>query len=108
MAIALGPGKRGPEINVTPLIDVLLVLIIIFMVIQPMQHTVGLTAQVPQPPDHSKPQRVEDTVIVQVMSRPENGSSLRINQEEVSWDDLGARLSGIYDLRADKGLVCKG
>src|SRR5580700_5877471 len=53
-----GGGPSNPQINVTPLIDVLLVLIIVFMVVVSMSKTKGLDAQIPQPTQDNKNQPV--------------------------------------------------
>ena len=56
-----GSGPSNPQINVTPLIDVLLVLILVFMVIVSMTNEQGLEAQIPQPAQHSKQSPPEST-----------------------------------------------
>src|SRR6202047_5646722 len=100
MGMAVG-GNKGAmsEPNIVPLIDVLLVLIIIFMVITPRTPT-GLNTLVPQPPPPNQKQQPEDnkTVVVQVM---QNGK-VQINQDQATWDTLGARLADIFKQRADK------
>ncbi len=89
-------------INVVPLIDILLVLLIIFMVISPLQ-PVGLSAQIPQPAAASVPSP-DGAVVVSVLAR----DTLRINQESVSWQDLGSRLEAIFGPRADRVAFLQG
>jgi biopolymer transport protein ExbD/biopolymer transport protein TolR len=81
-----GGGPSDPQINVTPLIDVLLVLIIVFMVVQSMSKTQGLQAQIPQPAqdDKSQPVPVDRTIVIQVVrSAQSQPPVLKINQETV-------------------------
>jgi biopolymer transport protein TolR len=108
MAMAMGGGAGSKaEINVTPLVDVLLVLLIIFMVITPMK-TVGLEALVPQP---AKPQQAvtpDTTIVLQVIPQAGQKPALKINQDSVTWQDLKATLTGIYKTRAEKVMFVKG
>ena len=110
MAIAVG-GPKGEmcEPNVVPFIDILLVLIIIFMVITPLIPK-GLEALVPQPPPPGA-QVQEDvlarTIVIQV-ARAGAGTSVKINQDEVTWDTLGFRLNEIFKTRAEKIAFVKG
>lgn len=106
MAMSVGGKKGGPtsDINITPLIDILLVLVIIFMVITPMTPH-GLHALVPQKPKHQKtPPPVNNrTIIVSVLDGPAGGPPIvKINEETVTWDTLGPDLENIYKTRAEK------
>jgi len=92
------------EMNVVPLIDILLVLLIIFMVINPNKSS-GLDAQVPQPAvPEQKPLPIENLVVVQVL----DAGSVRINQEASSWDTLEARLTDVFKTRAQRVAFIKG
>jgi len=107
MGMTVGKSKGAlAEMNVVPLIDILLVLLIIFMVINP-NHPQGLDALVPQPaPPNSTPNKeIENKlVVVQVL----NDGTLKINQEAITWDTLEARLTDIFKLRAEKVAFIKG
>jgi biopolymer transport protein TolR len=105
-----GGGPSAPQINVTPLIDVLLTLIIVFMVAVSMDKEQGETAQIPQP-DQKQPQNISQprTVIIQVVwTKEDQPPTVKINQDEVKWEDLETRLAEIYLRRAEKVVFVRG
>jgi biopolymer transport protein TolR len=103
MGISVG-GKRGivSDMNVVPLIDILLVLLVIFMIIP--VYSKGLEALIPQsrqPPD--EPLR-DEVVVIQVLA----DGTLRINQEPVSFEKLGGRIEEIFKARATRVAFIRG
>lgn len=101
---AVGCGMKC-EINVTPLIDVLLVLLIIFMVIVPAPPR-GEAAQVPQA--SSGDEKAGGAVVLEVLGDTSGAVRFRINQQAVSREELPARLASIYSNRAQRILFVKG
>ena len=104
-----GGGGYSYDINMTPMIDILLVLLIIFMVIVPVTPK-GLDALVPQPPkDPQKtPPPTDRTIVVQVFYRPGAAPTYKINETEVAKTDLQARLTEIYANRAERVMFVRG
>jgi biopolymer transport protein ExbD len=101
-----GGGSLKCDMNMTPFIDILLVLLIIFMVIAPITPK-GLEALVPQPAPPNAPQnQAADmrTVVVSV----NKDASLMINTEPVNEQELGPRLEKIFATRAERVVFVKG
>jgi biopolymer transport protein TolR len=105
MSMAVGGNKGGPkaDINMTPMIDVLLVLIIIFMVINPPDSK-GLDALAPQPPPPNVTPSDDRAVVIQISAKKE----VKINEEVSNFNDLGSRLTEIFKSRAEKVAFVKG
>ncbi|HXR39744.1 MAG TPA: biopolymer transporter ExbD [Terracidiphilus sp.] len=107
--MAMSNGNTGgmtSEINVTPMIDVLLVLLIIFMVIVPALPR-GESALIPRPAMNDGPSN-PDTVVLEVLKGNAGQPAFRINQHAVAKEDLPARLASIFANRAERVLFLKG
>jgi biopolymer transport protein TolR len=105
MGIQVGVTKKGAlaDMDVVPLIDILLVLLIIFMVITPTTSN-GLRAAIPQPAADVFEGPQPNPIVVQVSA----DGNLKINNEASSWEGLGPRLEEIFRTRAEKVAFIKG
>jgi len=104
-----GGGSYSSDINMTPMIDILLVLLIIFMVIVPVTPK-GLDALVPQPPKDQKQnmQPNDRTIVVQVLHVPGGAPQYKINETPYAKADLLPRLTEIYANRAERIMFVRG
>ena len=102
MSLGSNAGQKA-QINITPMIDILLVLIIIFMVITPIKSR-GLHTLVPQPPqpDQSEPSPSHDIVITVL-----GDNIVHLNQEVVKLQDLRQRLAFLFKTTADHVLFIR-
>ncbi len=105
-----GGGPSGPQINVTPLIDVLLTLIIMFMLVVAMDPEYGEKAQIPQPnptqPDAPPQSR---TIVIQIVwTGKDRVPAVKINEDDSTWADLENQLTRIYLTRAEKVAFVRG
>jgi biopolymer transport protein ExbD/biopolymer transport protein TolR len=106
MNAAGGTSRAVSEINVTPLIDVLLVLLIIFMVIVPVAPR-GLGALIPQPPKDSTNTPPPSTIVVQVLGT-NAAPTYRINDDSFALASLEPKLAQIFAARSEKVMFVKG
>jgi biopolymer transport protein TolR len=104
MSVGAGSGVRA-QINMTPMIDVLLVLIIIFMVITPLTPK-GLEALVPQPPPPNQKQQEDNSRTVVIVINKDK--AMMINQDPVTEANLQGRLEDIFKTRAERVVFVKG
>jgi len=104
-----GTGRAVSEINVTPLIDVLLVLLIIFMVIVPVTPR-GLDTLIPQPPKNKQQEPENDrTIVVQVLSNGAGAEpSYKINETTFAKAQIEPQLASIFATRQEKVMFVKG
>ncbi|MGD0860869.1 MAG: biopolymer transporter ExbD [Terracidiphilus sp.] len=109
MSMTVGSGGGySSDINVTPMIDILLVLLIIFMVIVPTVPK-GLDALVPQPPKQNTPAPPDTrTIVVQILYRPGGAPTYKINESEVDKRELLPKLTDIYANRAERVMFVRG
>lgn len=105
-----GGGPSSPQMNVTPLIDVLLVLIIVFMVVVIEQRPTGLKAEIPQPAQQTAnniPSPLT-TIVIRVKHVKASGEhrgvniEVKINDDVVAWDHLRQRLADIFAIRVER------
>jgi biopolymer transport protein TolR len=105
-----GRGASAPQINVTPLIDVLLTLIIMFMLVVSMDKEYQEKTQLPQPNQQQTPAQTQSrTIVIQVLWTMKDAlPAVKLNQEDVRWEDLETRLTQIYLTRAEKVAFVRG
>jgi biopolymer transport protein TolR len=105
-----GGGPSGPQINVTPLIDVLLTLIIMFMLVVSMDPEYGEKAQIPQPDQKTDAKAAPPrTIVIEVLwTKDKQPPTVKINQEDVRWEDLETQLARIYLTRVEKVAFVRG
>src|ERR1700720_1001009 len=101
-----GSGPTRPQMNVTPLIDVLLVLIIVFMVVVIEQRPTGLQTELPQQPKSTEPSSPapQATIVIQIHDKkpPADHPQVMVNEPAVDWDHVRERLEDIFTIRVER------
>lgn len=110
MAFSMGGNGNGDDddpvladINVTPLVDVMLVLLIIFMIAAPMLHQ-GVEVALPRAEARNLPMRVEDPLVVSV----DRDGNVYLQESQVATEDLVDRVSDQIRARGDESVFLKG
>jgi biopolymer transport protein ExbD len=106
MGMSVGGGSTNltNEPNVVPMIDIMLVLLIIFMIMQPMMRK-AVDLQLPDPtPSVVTANQASDQIVLEVL---EDGT-FSLNKEPLTKDNLSARLTEVYENRPDKIIFLKG
>ena len=107
--MAMSSSQRGinADMNVTPMIDILLVILIIFMMMIP-DKTLGLNAIVPQDSPDSKQPRPESLIVIQVQEGVTGAApNVKLNQQPVAWNELPDTLTKLYLKRTNKSAFLK-
>ena len=99
-----GSGTVKSDINVTPLVDVVLVLLIIFMVITPVVQMGYLVRVPPKAPANLPPSAVQDQIILRLQA----DKSILINKEVVTQDQFPARIREIIHGNQSKMVFFQG
>jgi len=104
--IGNGNGDEDPilsDINVTPLVDVMLVLLIIFMIAAPMLHQ-GVEVALPRADAKNLPLRTQDPLVVSI----DRGGRVYLKEKAVDLDDLVERVKAQTSTRGDDTVFLKG
>ena len=108
MAVGGGKGKVKSEINVTPLVDVVLVLLIIFMVVTPMLQK-GRPVQLPSTTNPAALPEDENELLISVAyTGPNNPPSLWLESKPVTMQDLETLMLETYQRNPNKRIILKG
>ena len=101
-----GTGRAVAAINITPMIDILLVLLIIFLMIHPTRPS-GLDSQIPQPPKSGE-SSPPSPVVVEVQPRNAGTPVYMINQKPFAREEVLPELRTIFAGRMDRTMFLKG